>query len=181
MKEKRRKKQRRTKERILLAARELAQQNGFEKLSLRGIARRVDYSPAALYEYFESKDAIIDALCGETDQRLADYMVTSSDPSVIEMACKYIEFAQEFPDDFQLLYRRPMLPNQKEQVFAILREQIKLMRQHSSIDNSIIDEITYAIWSMAHGIALLSLNREQFSSKTNTHKNMFQQLLNSYQ
>ena len=175
MKEKRRNKQRRTKERILLAARELAQQNGFENLSLRGIARRVDYSPASLYEYFESKDAIIDALCEETDLRLAEFMQGESESTVVDLACRYIQFANDYPDDFQLLYRRPMLPAQNDQVFTVLFEQIK-----NNAQVSMPQEFAYSIWAMAHGIALLSINRGIFEDSS-IHRRMFQQLLKSYQ
>ena len=48
----------RIRDQILRAARELLLENGHDNFSLRGIARRVQYSPAALYEYFDNKDEI---------------------------------------------------------------------------------------------------------------------------
>ena len=56
---------------ILQAAKELLLENGHDNFSLRGIARRVQYSPAALYEYFDNKDHIIDELCLQTETEFA--------------------------------------------------------------------------------------------------------------
>ena len=66
---------RRTRKRILEAARALLRETGHAQLSLRAIAKRVDYSPASLYEYFRGKDSILDALCQETEEELKETMI----------------------------------------------------------------------------------------------------------
>src|SRR4029077_14720159 len=50
---------------ILDAARELFVTEGYSNVSMRKIADRVEYSPAALYSYFPSKDDIFFALAEE--------------------------------------------------------------------------------------------------------------------
>jgi AcrR family transcriptional regulator len=180
MKQNRLQKQQRTKARILKAARELAQENGFENLSLRAIARRVDYSPASLYEYFANKDAIIDALCEETEHRLAAHMQLNSDLDLINMAVQYIEFAKEFPDDFQLVYRRPMLPNQDEKVPYVLRKQAQKDIDSGRLIDCTAEDVAYALWAMAHGIALLTLNRELYEKPTRQIQSL-RRLLSSFQ
>jgi AcrR family transcriptional regulator len=50
---------------ILDAARELFVRDGFERVSIRKIAELVEYSPAAIYGYFPSKDDIFFALAEE--------------------------------------------------------------------------------------------------------------------
>ena len=45
----------RTKRIILQAAKELIHENGFNRLSLRGVAARAGFSPASLYEYLQEK------------------------------------------------------------------------------------------------------------------------------
>lgn len=50
---------------ILDAARELFVSEGYGNVSIRKIAERIEYSPAALYSYFESKDDIFFALAAE--------------------------------------------------------------------------------------------------------------------
>jgi AcrR family transcriptional regulator len=50
---------------ILDAARELFVTEGFQNVSIRKIAERIEYSPAAIYGYFPSKDDIFFALAEE--------------------------------------------------------------------------------------------------------------------
>ena len=55
---------------ILDAAAKLIVQHGNEKLSLREVACQADYSPAALYEYFRSKEEILIALDSQIGQQM---------------------------------------------------------------------------------------------------------------
>lgn len=57
---------------ILDAARELFVSEGYQNVSIRKIAERVEYSPAALYGYFPSKDDIFFALAEEGFRILHD-------------------------------------------------------------------------------------------------------------
>src|SRR5881227_2920041 len=50
---------------ILDAARELFVSEGYRNVSIRKIAEKIEYSPAALYIYFPSKDDIFYALAEE--------------------------------------------------------------------------------------------------------------------
>ena len=50
---------------ILDAARELFVTDGYQHVSIRKIAERIEYSPAAIYGYFPSKDDIFFALAEE--------------------------------------------------------------------------------------------------------------------
>src|SRR5436190_10474825 len=50
---------------ILDAARELFVTEGYQNVSIRKIAERIEYSPAAIYGYFKSKDDIFFALAEE--------------------------------------------------------------------------------------------------------------------
>ena len=50
---------------ILDAARELFVAQGYQNVSIRKIAEKIEYSPAAIYSYFPSKDDIFFALAEE--------------------------------------------------------------------------------------------------------------------
>ncbi len=50
---------------ILDAARDLFVKEGYEQVSIRKIAELIEYSPAAIYGYFPSKDDIFFALAEE--------------------------------------------------------------------------------------------------------------------
>ena len=50
---------------ILQAARELFVEEGYRNVSMRKLAERIEYSPAAIYSYFPAKDDIFFALAEE--------------------------------------------------------------------------------------------------------------------
>src|SRR5436190_23970931 len=56
---------------ILDAARELFVTEGYQNVSIRKIAERIEYSPAAIYSYFAGKDDIFFALAEEGFRLLA--------------------------------------------------------------------------------------------------------------
>src|SRR5882762_2412971 len=57
---------------ILDAARELFVTEGYLNITIRKIAERIEYSPAAIYGYFRSKDDIFFALAEEGFRLLGD-------------------------------------------------------------------------------------------------------------
>jgi AcrR family transcriptional regulator len=56
---------------ILAAARELFIREGYERVSMRRIAERIEYSPTTIYLYFRDKSEILDEICEQTFARLA--------------------------------------------------------------------------------------------------------------
>ena len=50
---------------ILKAACDIAAESGWREVTIRKVAEKVEYSPAALYEYFASKEAILLAVMRE--------------------------------------------------------------------------------------------------------------------
>ena len=45
---------------ILGAAREIAAQEGWQAVTIRRVAEKIEYSPPTIYEYFESKESILE-------------------------------------------------------------------------------------------------------------------------
>lgn len=163
----------RTRQEILDTALELLNESGFEGLSLREIARRVDYSPAGLYEYFDSKDAIVDALCLEADRRLRSYLKSvpttlPPDEYLVDLGLAYIRYARNNRDHFLLRATRfipegPSVPFEEidpGETFGILLNGVQ-----AAIDAGIIqtrggyglNEIAYSMWALVHGLATLQL------------------------
>ena len=55
---------------ILDAAREMFVRDGFENVSMRKIAEKIEYSPTTIYLYFQDKADLLDCLCEETFAKL---------------------------------------------------------------------------------------------------------------
>jgi AcrR family transcriptional regulator len=60
-----------TRERILQAAWDLARRDGLAAITLRQVARQVGMRAPSLYTYFESKNAMYDAMYAQAAQDLA--------------------------------------------------------------------------------------------------------------
>jgi AcrR family transcriptional regulator len=102
---------------ILSAARELFVTEGYRNVSMRKIAERIEYSPAAIYSYFPSKDDIFFALSEEGFRLLAD-RVTSTIDGVAEPLERirgglwsFYEFSKERPEYFELMFTDRSVPS----------------------------------------------------------------------
>jgi AcrR family transcriptional regulator len=97
-----------TREEILAAAREVLAERGAGDLSLREIARRADFSPAALYKYFDSKDDVIGALADDAMHALVDAFAAvpedlPPDLRAVELGQIYLSFSREHPADVAVI------------------------------------------------------------------------------
>src|SRR5262245_53770879 len=91
---------------ILNAARDLFVAEGYQSVSIRKIAERIEYSPAAIYSYFAGKDDIFLALAAEGFHRLDEKVRAASkgDDALENVRAgwwAFYEFAQEEPAYFQ--------------------------------------------------------------------------------
>src|ERR1043165_1042301 len=59
-----------TRQEILDAARDLFVHDGYENVSMRKIAEKVEYAPGTIYLYFKDKAEILDTLCEQTFEKL---------------------------------------------------------------------------------------------------------------
>jgi AcrR family transcriptional regulator len=97
---------------ILDAARELFAERGYEAVTMRTIAERIEYTPTAIYYHFKDKDALIRELCDTDYGALSDEfqkIATVADP--IERMCAmgraYARFALERPNHYRLMFMTP--------------------------------------------------------------------------
>ena len=99
-----------TRTEILDAAWEQVRRDGLAALSLRDLARTVGMQPPSLYGYFDSKNAIYDAMFAQGVQAFVDGRPTevARDPveGLKEMAHYFIAFCTADPARYQLLFQR---------------------------------------------------------------------------
>jgi AcrR family transcriptional regulator len=155
---------------IMKAAQELIYEKGIEDFSIRELASRVDYSPAALYEYFPSKDDLINALAVDAGRRLGEYMYgvpadLPPEERLLRLGLAYLKFADDDPEHFVKI-----LANLKgtemtledlqhaESPYLPLVETIKQGIAEGTFKPAPgfgLDEIAYSCWSLVHGMAML--------------------------
>jgi len=95
---------------ILAAAREIALQDGWQAVTIRKVADRIEYSPPTIYEYFASKEDVLLELYLEGFRQLALTLQTArasvEDPQerLLKMADAYWDFAMEHHELYQVMY-----------------------------------------------------------------------------
>src|SRR6266516_3272445 len=117
---------------ILDAARDLFVTEGYQNVSIRKIAERIEYSPAAIYGYFPSKDDIFFALAEEGFRLLSEPDARAKE-QVQELApldriraifWRLYEFSCEQPQYFALMFVDRSVPriSREYELFAFARE-----------------------------------------------------------
>jgi len=69
-KERRERQKENLRQEILDAARQMFLKNGYENVSMRQIAAKIEYSPATIYLYFKNKSELFHSLCEEAFAKL---------------------------------------------------------------------------------------------------------------
>jgi len=171
---------------ILDAARELFACEGYGNVSLRKIARRIGYTPMAIYVHFRDKSEILDCICEETfacfranSERL-DRMAMPPRERLAAGLRFYIEFGLEHPHHYQLTFMTPpcgqqSLGRRKEigiDCYQRLRERIALCLAETGgdpqplagdADSPRVELASQAVWTGIHGLVSLLISRPEFS------------------
>jgi len=156
-----------TRAEILAAARELLLEVGPEELSLRQVARRADFSPAALYNYFTSRDELVASLFAEAFEHLDGYLrrvpaTLSPDKRVVELGLTYMDFARDNPMDLRcmLLATSLDLPPSSGKALGLGAARLigevfrEGMEQGVFVSDGPLSaaEMAYGLWGLVHGM-----------------------------
>jgi AcrR family transcriptional regulator len=107
----------RVRDAILAAARDLFITEGYRHVSMRKIAERIEYSPAAIYSYFAGKDDIFFALAEEGFRLLAETglasVSTAADPlqRLRRGLWAFYGFSKTHPEYFELMFIDRSVPS----------------------------------------------------------------------
>jgi AcrR family transcriptional regulator len=153
-------------EEILDAARTLFVKDGYESVSIRKIADKVEYAPGTIYLYFRDKAEILDRICEETFVKLLRKMHaieqdTAEPLDKLRRGLRtYIQFGLENPNHYILTFIQAKVHLQSKSVFETTgRETFSCLRQ--SVQNCVeagelvsndADEIAQALWAGIHGL-----------------------------
>ncbi len=163
---------------ILDAARELFVEEGYENVSMRKIADKIEYSPTTIYLYFKDKAELLHHLTEETFAKLIKSLDTirrqSKDPVATLKECgrAYINFGLKHPNDYRVTfmitldlqdtgeYRYEGSMGQK--AFGYLREGVAECVRQKKIRVNDIDATSQALWAAMHGLTSLLIAHHDF-------------------
>lgn len=163
---------------ILNTARELFAKRGYESVTMREIARRIEYSPTALYGHFVDKETLFHELCrvdfSEFAQRLLREVSHVNDP--VEQLCHagimYLSFAEHYPEHYRLMFmaEHPDIPpteaernDPTQNAYVFLRALVVVLIDSGALRPELedVDLVAQTIWAVVHGAAALDVNRRQ--------------------
>ncbi|MFF2039929.1 TetR/AcrR family transcriptional regulator [Kitasatospora sp. NPDC058170] len=163
----RKERERAARERLIVAtARELAEQQGWDAVTTRRLAERIEYSQPVLYSHFRGKREIIGAVALEGAAEMAVALRTATSAAdgprarVTALARSYLDFAEGNPAvydaifqlDGGLAYAQEDTPEPLKDAFAALMETLAGVAGpgvHPGL-------FTETFWAALHGLATLT-------------------------
>lgn len=163
----RKQRERAARERLIVAtARELAEQQGWDAVTTRRLAERIEYSQPVLYSHFRGKREIIGAVALQGAAELAAAVRAATAAAdgrrerVAALARAYLDFAERHPAvydaifelDGGLAYAQDDTPEPLKDAFAALLECLGEVAGNG-VDPGLFTE---TFWAALHGVATLT-------------------------
>jgi AcrR family transcriptional regulator len=165
-----------TRDLILDAARELFVSEGYDGVTMRRVAEKIEYSPTAIYVHFRDKQQLFLELCHCDFRRLAEtFQQIAQIPDPVERLRRtgygYMRFALENPNHYRMMFMtsHPPLPegmekemgkgNPEEDAYEFLRSTVQQALAAGAFRPELNDVnlISQTLWAGVHGVVSLEI------------------------
>lgn len=176
VKERREREKSETRDKILDAARELFITEGYDGVSMRKVAEKIEYSPTAIYVHFADKEELFRELCHEDFGRLAEIFQSgagSLDPveRLRHIGRTYVDFGVQFPNHYKLMFMTPhpleglndedqeIKGNPEMDAYAFLKLSVQQAIDAGCFRDELKDAelISQTLWAAVHGVISLHI------------------------
>ena len=159
-----------TKQNILEAALDIVKVDGWQALSMRKIADKIEYTAPIIYEYFENKEGILLELTRQgyliMKREVKAAMETETEPAkqLEAMWIAYWNFAFSHREYYQLMYgvemnccnRRDSFQEPNEAI-NLFYDKIREVMTDEHPDEEKVRRKHYTFWSLIHGLISINL------------------------
>jgi AcrR family transcriptional regulator len=151
---------------------------GFENVSMRKIAEKIEYSPTTIYLYFKDKADLLDCICEETFARLVrkqnaiDQSVADPIDRLKKGLRAYIEFGLKYPNHYKVALmmtedfeERLLCERSREmgkKAYVHLRNEVARCAELGLIQATDIDASAQVLWANIHGLTSLLITHPRF-------------------
>jgi AcrR family transcriptional regulator len=161
---------------ILDAARTLFAAQGYEGVSMRAIAEKIEYSPTLIYQYFADKETLIKELCAEDFEELALQLQSTlkiADPIERLHQCgrDYVRFGIANPNHYRLMFMtpRPVHHDKEEEekrkgkpetdAYELVRILVRGAAAEGRLrdPDADVDLVAQTLWAGLHGVIALHI------------------------
>lgn len=164
---------------ILVGAREIFVNEGYESFSMRKLAAQLDCSPGNIYLHFRNKEELFESIVEESFAHLLASLsklkngAKGGDPVDLlrEGLHIYVEFGLRNSNDyrFAFLLRRPIIeqadvnvPYRVHPAFEEMRSMVGRCITEKRFRALDVETCSQALWAAAHGITSLLIQRPAF-------------------
>jgi AcrR family transcriptional regulator len=161
---------------ILEAARALFAEQGYEAVTLREVAQRIEHSTTAVYVHFKDKRDLVEQMVQEDFAKFdaalqATAEVTPALARILALGKAYIDFALAMPKHYQLLFLTPRPMPEKQDPergqhllagasgFALLLSTVQACIDEGAFAPEYQDALGIAqgMWASVHGMVALHI------------------------
>lgn len=159
---------------IMDAAREMFAERGYEAVTMRAIAEKIEYTPTAIYHHFRDKEELLAEVCAQDFLALArefKRLGAIGDPieRLFRTGRAYIRFALEHPNHYRTMFMTP-LPQDHEKLrierrnpdqdaygflLGTIEEALAQGKFRPGLDDP--ELLAQIFWAGVHGIASLHI------------------------
>jgi AcrR family transcriptional regulator len=165
-----------TRDKILDAARELFVTEGYDGVSMRRVAEKIEYSPTAIYLHFADKNELFHELCKQDFARLSEVFQSSAMPvdpveRLKQIGRTYIDFGMRYPNHYKFMFMTPDPPiepddeeredmgNPEVDAYAFLKWAVQQAIDAGRFREELQDAelISQTLWASTHGVIALDI------------------------
>lgn len=176
VKERRLREKSEVRDKILDAARELFITEGYDGVSMRKVAEKIEYSPTAIYLHFADKEELFHELCQEDFARLAEVFQSAAMPTdPVErlrfIGRTYIDFGIHYPNHYKLMFMTAhpvgelseddceIKGNPEVDAYAFLKVTVEQAMAAGVFREELTsaDLISQTLWASVHGVISLQI------------------------
>ncbi len=149
-------------DRIVAAARGIAESEGWEAVTIRRLAKEIEYSQPVLYSHFENRDAIVAAVAIEGFRELTAALCAAAEgakgrrEALTDLSVAYFDFAQSRPSLYEAMF---VLPTQLRFAEAETRPELRAGFEAlaAAVSPFCADAeiVTETFWAALHGLVAL--------------------------
>lgn len=186
------------KKKIIDAATEILVKEGYENLSIRKIANKIEYSPGIIYHYFKDKAEIVSFVVeegyGRMLRELSEVLIDEENPekSIEEGLRRYIDIRLEQPELFRTIMMNDIEAIQEKvnmlykgiskerKSIQILCKQIEIGIKNGKFKDMDVELTAQIIWTSTHGLLSRLILEKNISKeqKDRLIRHNFQMLFN---
>jgi AcrR family transcriptional regulator len=169
---------------ILDAAWQIVLEQGWQALSVRGIAEAIEYSTPVIYSHFESKEVMLQEFYKQGFSQLAQKLTEAKnkhqhpEDGLYAIAMAYWDFAFNNKEYYQVMfgvnlpccYQRQGVPEVKIVIMELLNDTIKKILKLNKNEKADYALKRSTIWCILHGLVSINLTGRLLKEEGKTER-----------